>query len=78
MLDRPNSAPLSRIGKPVRDLITINENIQSALIKGERLTPDERDLVRICSVELLSRALEKGVGLGRAHGVEESHSQGVK
>lgn len=43
----------------MRDLITINENIQSALIQGERLTPDEMDIVRICCVELLSRALEK-------------------
>lgn len=59
MFDTSNNAPLGRIRKPVRDLITINENIQSALIQGERLTPDEMDIVRICCVELLSRALEK-------------------
>ena len=38
-----------------RDLITVNEKIQSALAMGERLTDDEAVLVRMCAGELLDR-----------------------
>jgi hypothetical protein len=59
MVGTSNNAFIQNIRKNVRDLISLNERLQSALIQGERLTPDERDIVRLCSVELLSLTLEK-------------------
>ncbi len=44
---------INRIRKDVRDLIAVNERIQSALSRGERLTSDERDLIRMCAEELV-------------------------
>jgi hypothetical protein len=46
---------MNTIRKEVRDLITVNEKIQSALAMGERLTDDEAVLVRMCAGELLDR-----------------------
>ncbi|MEP6959363.1 MAG: hypothetical protein ABI980_11595 [Nitrospirota bacterium] len=44
---------MDTIRKEVRDLITLNERIQSALIRGERLTETEMGIIRMCSAELL-------------------------
>ena len=59
MFRTSRNAHMERIRKDVRDLITINERLQSALIQGERLTPEETDIVQVCANELLSRALAK-------------------
>ena len=45
---------MDTIRKEVRDLITLNERIQSALIRGEGLTETEMGIVRMCSAELLA------------------------
>ena len=39
--------------KDVRDLISVNEKIQSALLQGDQLTDDEASLIRQCAFELL-------------------------
>ncbi len=44
---------MNNIRKEIRDLITINEKIQSALLNGDRLTDDEAILTRQCATELL-------------------------
>jgi hypothetical protein len=43
------------VRKEVRDLITINEKIQSALVHGDRVTDDEATLIRQCASELLEK-----------------------
>ena len=45
---------MNNMRKEVRELITINEKIQSALIQGECLTDDETELIRMCATELLT------------------------
>ena len=45
---------LNSIRKEVRDLITINEQIQSALMHGEGMPDEERELIRLCATELLA------------------------
>jgi hypothetical protein len=44
---------LLNLRKDVRDLISINEKIQSALLHGDRLSDDEANLIRHCASELL-------------------------
>ena len=44
---------MNNVRKEIRDLITINEKIQSALLNGERLSDDEATLTRQCASELL-------------------------
>ena len=44
---------MNNVRKEVRDLITINEKIQSALVNGDRLSDDEAALIRQCASELL-------------------------
>jgi hypothetical protein len=56
-----NPAPQGRdqmeqLRKEVRDLISVNERLQSALAQGERLTDDEAGIVRMCAKELLEKA----------------------
>ena len=46
---------MSTLRKEVRDLISINENIQSALLHGDRITDDEAVLIRQCASELLEK-----------------------
>ena len=46
---------MSMVRKEVRDLITINEKIQSALLNGDRITDDEAVLIRQCASELLEK-----------------------
>jgi hypothetical protein len=44
---------MNSVRKEIRDLITINEKIQSALLNGDRITDDEATLIRQCASELL-------------------------
>ena len=46
---------MNMVRKEVRDLITINEKIQSALLNGDRITDDEAVLIRQCASELLEK-----------------------
>ena len=46
---------LSHLRKEVRDLITVNEKIQSALVHGDQMTEDEATLIRQCAKELLEK-----------------------
>jgi hypothetical protein len=41
--------------KDVRDLISLNEKIQSALLQGESITHDEAIIIRQCAIELLEK-----------------------
>jgi hypothetical protein len=40
--------------KEVRDLISLNEKIQSAILRGERMTDTEREIIHMCVNELLA------------------------
>ena len=44
---------MNNVRKEVRDLITINEKLQSALLHGDCITDDEAMLIRQCASELL-------------------------
>jgi hypothetical protein len=46
---------MNTVRKEIRDLITINEKIQSALVNGDRITDDEVVLIRQCASELLEK-----------------------
>lgn len=46
---------MNNVRKEIRDLITINEKIQSALMNGDRITDDEAILIRQCAAELLEK-----------------------
>ena len=46
---------MNNVRKEIRDLITINEKIQSALLNGDRITDDEATLIRQCASELLEK-----------------------
>ena len=46
---------MNTIRKDVRDLISVNETIQSALVQGIHLTDDEAVLIRMCASELLEK-----------------------
>ncbi|HJT21164.1 MAG TPA: hypothetical protein VJ746_11875 [Nitrospira sp.] len=59
---------MDSIRKDVRDLITVNEKIQSALLQGDALTNDEASIVRMCATELLSRVSD-------THSTHESHGE---
>jgi hypothetical protein len=65
---------MNNVRKEVRELISLNEKIQSALLHGDHITDDEATLIRQCAGELLekvpapprtwttaSRALDGGV-----------------
>jgi predicted phosphodiesterase len=47
---------MKNLRKEVRELISINEKIQSALLHGDRMTDDEATLIRQCASELLAVA----------------------
>ena len=46
---------MNNVGKEIRDLISINPKIQSALLHGDRITDDEVVLIRQCASELLEK-----------------------
>ena len=48
---------MDALRKEVRDLISVNERLQSALAQGERLTDDEAGIIRMCANELLEKSL---------------------
>lgn len=47
---------IQTIRKEVRDLISINERIQGAVLRGEGITIDEAELIKITASELLTTA----------------------
>jgi hypothetical protein len=49
---------MNNVRQEIRDLITLNEKIQSALLHGDRLTDDEVTLIRQCASELLEKIPE--------------------
>ncbi len=46
---------MNNVRKEIRDLISINEKIQSALLSGDHITDDEATLIRQCASELLEK-----------------------
>ena len=46
---------MNNVRKEIRDLISINEKIQSALLNGDRISDDEATLIRQCASELLAK-----------------------
>lgn len=46
---------MNNVRREVRDLISINERIQSALVDGHHITDDEATLIRQCASELLEK-----------------------
>lgn len=45
---------MNPIRKEVRELVTLNEKIQSAILPGEQMTDTERGIIHMCVTELLS------------------------
>jgi hypothetical protein len=45
---------LRHLSFDVRQLISINEKLQSAVLRGTALNPEEREIVRHCAQELLN------------------------
>ena len=56
-----NTSPMNTIRKEVRDLITVNERIQSATAQGLQLTDDEQGLIEMCARELMSVSANQNV-----------------
>lgn len=46
---------MNDLRKEVRELISINEKIQSAMLHGDRISDDEATLIRQCASELLEK-----------------------
>ena len=46
---------MNNVRKDVRELISLNERIQSALVHGDHITDDEATLIRQCASELLEK-----------------------
>jgi len=46
---------MNRVRREIRDLISINDEIQSALLSADRITEDEVILIRQCANELLEK-----------------------
>ncbi len=46
---------MNNVRKEVRELISLNEKIQSALLHGDQITDDEAILIRQCASELLEK-----------------------
>ena len=44
---------MNTIRKEVRELISVNERIQSAMAQGHQLTDDEKGLIEMCASELI-------------------------
>ena len=45
--------PMNSIRSEVQDLIAVNERIQRALLRGERLTDSEKQIIRLCNTTCL-------------------------
>lgn len=45
---------LTHLSADVRQLISINEKLQSAVLRGTELSHDELDVIRACGKELLN------------------------
>ena len=56
---------LKELSFDVRQLISINEKLQSAVLRGTTLNQDEIEIVRLCANELLD--LTKRVGRRQDH-----------
>ena len=46
---------MNNVRKEIRELISINEKIQGALVHGDHLSNDEALLIRQCASELLEK-----------------------
>ena len=46
---------MNNVRKEVRELISLNEKIQSSLLHGDHITDDEATLIRQCAGELLEK-----------------------
>ena len=46
---------MNNVRKEIRELISINEKIQSALVHGDHMSNDEALLIRQCATELLEK-----------------------
>ena len=50
---------MNTIRKEVRELISVNEKIQSAVVQGHQLTNDEKGLIEMCATELISMSTKQ-------------------
>ena len=66
---------MNNIRKEIRDLISINEKIQSALLKGDYMTDDEATLIRQCAGELLEKIPAPSKIWAKADGQVNAHNQ---
>ena len=46
---------MNNVRREIRELISINEKIQSALVHGDHISNDEAMLIRQCAAELLEK-----------------------
>ena len=66
---------MNNVRKEVRDLITINEKIQSALLHGDRITDDEAMLIRQCASELLEKIPAPSTTWAKAEETIDGHQR---
>ena len=59
---------LKDISLDVRQLISINEKIHSAVLRGTTLNQDETEIVRHCATQLLELTKRKGWRHGQSIG----------
>ena len=52
---------MNMLRKEIRDLVRVNEEIQSALAQGDRMTDDEAAIIRMCAGELLANVPGGGI-----------------
>lgn len=45
---------MNGIRKEVRELISVNEKLQSAVVQGDQFSEDEAVIIRMCASELLA------------------------
>jgi hypothetical protein len=57
---------MNNVRKEIRELISINEKIQSALVHGDHISNDEALLIRQCATELLEKIPVPSKGQGAA------------
>ena len=64
--------PLKNISFEVRQLVSINEKIQSTVLRGTILNYDETEIVRQCATQLLDLTQRTGRWLENAENVAHS------
>lgn len=69
--------PFNNISMDVRQLISINEKLNSTVLRGRALTHDETEIVRQCATQLMELTHHTGVKSDPAEKVAPLSSNGT-